>query len=320
MIIVSEFIADPGPAMLQASGRENIIDPGLWQRRENLLQLLQSAEALIIRNQTKADEQLFSAAPRLKVLGRLGVGLDNIDLAAAAKHGVAVTSARNANAIAVAEYVFAAMTHFARPLYKMDGSVRAGGWEREIYTTVELAGKTLGLIGVGEIGRRVAARAKAFSMQVLAYDPFIGPYDAAVAEDHAELLSLEEVARRSDYLSVHTPLTAATRHMINADILQLVKPEAVLINTSRGPVIDEAALLAALQSEKLRGAALDVRESEPPAMGDALANHPRVCSTPHIAGLTAEAQERTSLLVVADVLRVLRGERAIGAVKLPVKQ
>ncbi len=319
MIIVSEFIAEPGPAMLQASGLETVVDPQLWQRRENLFQLLQLAEALIIRNQTKADEQLLAAAPNLKVIGRLGVGLDNIDLAAAAKHGVAVTAARNANAAAVAEYVFAAMLHFARPLFMMDNSVRAGGWEREKYTTSELAGTTLGLIGVGEIGRRVAARAKAFSMRVVAYDPFIGPYDAAVAEDHAELLSLDELARRADYLSVHTPLSAATRHMINADFFQHVKPEAVLINTSRGPVIDEAALLAALQAEKLRGAALDVRETEPPAVGDALANHPRVCSTPHIAGLTAEAQERTSLLVVADVLRVLRGERAIGAVQLPVK-
>lgn len=314
MIVVSEMLAPPGPELLAASGRETVADPTLWRDPERLHDVLETAEALIVRNQTRVDAALLAAAPRLRVIGRLGVGLDNIDLPSARERGITVTAGRNANAIAVAEYVLAAMLHSARNLPAADASVRAGQWDRTSFGGHELWGKTLGLIGAGEIGRRVARRARAFGMGVVAYDPLVGPYDDAPAEQGIALLPLADVLARADFVSLHVPLLPATRHLVNVATLSSMRPGAVLINTSRGAIVDEAALLQALDSGRPAFAVLDVREQEPPPPDDPLRQHPAVLLTPHIAGLTAEAQERTSRLVVGDVLRVLDGERAIGAV------
>ncbi len=314
MIIVTEMLAPPGPELLAASGLQTIADETLWRDPVRLRELLPAAEALIVRNQTRVDAELLQAAPRLRVIGRLGVGLDNIDLQAARARGVVVTAGRNANAIAVAEYVLAAMLHAARGLSAADASVRAGQWDRTRFGGRELWGSTLGLIGAGEIGRRVARRARAFGMRVIAHDPLVGPYDFAPAEQDIALLPFEEVLARADYVSLHVPLLPATRRLINAKTLAQMRPDAVLINTSRGAVVDEAALRDALDAGCPRFAVLDVREQEPPPSDDPLRSHRAVLLTPHIAGLTAEAQERTSQLVVGDVLRVLDGERAIGAV------
>ena len=314
MIVVSEFLAAPGPEMLAASGQQVMADPALWRDRGRLLQALRESTALVVRNQTRVDAALLEVAPALRVIGRLGVGLDNIDLAAARARQITVTAARNANAISVAEYVLGALVHLARNFAGAHASVVAGRWEREAFTGDELWGKTLGLIGVGEIGRRVARRARAFGMTVVGYDPLLGPYDYPLAEEGIELLSFDEVLARAQAMSIHVPLIAATRHLFNERTLGLLRPEVVLINTSRGGVIDEAALARALDAGRLRAAVLDVREVEPPPDDDPLRLHPGVLLTPHVAGLTNESQERTSRLVVADVLRVLAGERAIGAV------
>lgn len=314
MIVVSEMLAAPGPELLQASGQMFHIDAQLWRDREKLYARVADASALIVRNQTRVDAELLACAPRLQVVGRLGVGLDNIDLAAAKSRGVVVTAGRNANATAVAEYVIAALLHVYREVAAADASTRAGGWERARFGGMELAGKTLGLIGAGEIGRRVAVRAQAFGMRVVAYDPLVGPYDFAPAEQHIELLPLDDVLSASDCLSLHVPLIPATRNLIDGAALARMRPGAVLINTSRGGIVDERALLTALAEGTIRHAILDVRENEPPDADDPLLRSPHVTLTPHVAGLTAEAQERTSRLVVSDVLRTLAGERAIGMV------
>src|SRR5579875_928741 len=314
MIVVSEFMAPSGADLLAASGRKVISEPTLWREPERLQQALTEAEALIVRNQTRVTAHLLAQAPHLRVIGRLGVGLDNIDLAAARQRGIVVTAGRNANAIAVAEYVVAALLHDARDLAAADASVRSGAWDRQHFGGFELWGRTLGLIGVGEIGRRVTKRARAFGMQVIGYDPLVGPYDFAPGEQEIALLALDEVLSRADAISLHVPLIPATRHLINAERLRLLRPNAILINSARGGIIDEAALLGALNAGHLRRAVLDVREIEPPPPDDPLRTCPSVILTPHIAGLTAEAQERTARLVVTDVLQVLAGGKAIGAV------
>jgi D-3-phosphoglycerate dehydrogenase len=314
MIVVTEMLAPPGPELLEASGRPVKLDPTLWRDLARLQALLDEAEALIVRNQTHVTEQVLDAAPRLRVVGRLGVGLDNIDLAAARARGITVTSARNANAIAVAEYVLAAMLHIARNLAAADASVRAGKWDRVQFGGTELWGRTLGLVGVGKIGRRVAKRAQSFGMTVIGYDPLVGPYDFAPAEQEITLVPLDELLARADVVSLHVPLLPATRHLINAERLSQMRPHAVLINTSRGGIVDEVALLDALTGGGLYRAVLAVSEFEPLPAESPLRSCEAVILTPHVAGLTAEAQERTSRLVISDGLRVLSGERAIGAV------
>ena len=314
MIVVTELLSPPGPELLAASGRPVTLDPTLWRDLTRLQALLGDAEALIVRNQTHVTAELLDAAPRLRVVGRLGVGLDNIDLAAARARSITVTAARNANAIAVAEYVLAAMLHLARNFAAADASVRAGKWDRVQFGGTELWGRTLGLIGVGEIGRRVAKRAQAFGMTVIGYDPLVGPFDFAPAEQDITLLPFEEVLAGADVVSLHVPLLPSTHHLINAKTLAKMHPHAILINTSRGGIVDEVALLEALTTRHLYRAVLDVSEVEPRPVDDPLRSCDSVLLTPHVAGLTAEAQERTSRLVITDVLRVLAGERAIGAV------
>lgn len=314
MIVVTEMLAPPGPELLEASGRPVKLDPTLWRDPARLHLLLGEAEALIVRNQTRVTAELLGAAPRLRVIGRLGAGLDNIDLEAARARGITVTSARNANAMAVAEYVLAAMLHIARNLAAADASVRAGKWDRVQFGGTELWGRTLGLVGVGEIGRRVAKRAQSFGLTVIGYDPLVGPYDFAPAEQEITLVPLDELLARADVVSLHVPLLPATRHLINAERLSQMRPHAVLINTSRGGIVDEVALLDALTGGRLYRAVLDVSEFEPLLAESPLRSCEAVILTPHVAGLTAEAQERTSRLVISDVLRVLSGERAIGTV------
>ena len=314
MIVVSEFLPSPGPELLATSGRAVTSDATLWRDTARLHDLLGDAEALIVRNQTRVNAELLDAAPHLRVVGRLGVGLDNIDVKAAREHNIVVTAGRNANAIAVAEYVMAAMLHYSRNLAAADASTRAGNWDRQRFGGTESWGRTLGLVGVGEIGRRVAKRAEAFGMSVIGYDPWVGPYDYAPMEQDIRLLSLNEVLTRSDVVSLHVPLLPSTHHLIDAEKLAMMRPHALLINSSRGGIVDEGALLDALTKGQLRQAVLDVREIEPPAADDPLCSCDAVVLTPHIAGLTAEAQERTSQLVVSDVLQVLAGGKAIGAV------
>ena len=303
-ILVTEVIDPLGIQILESGGHVHY-DPHLWQDPDSLQLLITDYDALVVRNQTLVTSALLDQS-HLCVIGRLGVGLDNIDVAAAKASQIPVIVAKGANSIAVAEYVLSCCLEHCRPLTAVDALTRNGEWDR-LRGGVEIYGKTLGIIGLGDIGQRLTLRARALGLHVIAYDPVLLPTHWTIVDGGAELKTLEEVLALSDFVSVHVPLTADTYHLINAFRLQQMKPSGYLINTARGGVIDEPALLRAIQSGHLTGAALDVREIEPPPLNDPLRQESRILMTPHIAGLTHEAQVRTAQLVAEDVVRVLNG-------------
>ncbi|NWQ42874.1 hydroxyacid dehydrogenase [Bacillus sp. EB106-08-02-XG196] len=311
-ILITEIIWNDGIEELVKQGLEVDYDENLWGNRKKLLQVVKHYDAIIVRNQTKVDQELLEAGNRLKVVGRLGVGLDNIDTIAAKERGIKVIYARHANATSVAEYVMAAMLSANRPLHLADYDIRKGHWNRKKYTGEELADKTLGLIGLGEISHRVAKRANAFGMKVIGFDPFITEYDHIVSETGVQVKdSLEELLSVSDFVSLHVPLTAATKYLISETELNRMKPSAVIINTSRGGIIDENELSIALNNHTIAGAFLDVLEIEPISQSNRLLSCERVILTPHIAGLTNESQIRTSLLVAKEVAKILKGNPSL---------
>lgn len=305
-VVITELIWPEGLEVLSQQS-EVYYDPDLWKKPEELKKVLTDADAIIVRNQTQVSAGLLNAAPRIKVVGRLGVGLDNIDIAACKQAGIAVVYARNANAVSVVEYVFAAMLSFSRRLEWADEDVKKGNWSRKRFTLSELYGKTLGLIGIGEIGTRLAARARAFGMNIIGYDPFLPPYEVACAEFGVSLTNLEQVLTQSDFISLHVPLNDKTRNLIYKENLAMMKPNAYVINTSRGGIINEDDLYVALKSKQIAGAALDVLSQEPPD-GSSLLELDNLILSPHIAGLTEEAQIRTSVLVAREVCKVLAGQ------------
>jgi len=315
-LLLPEDIRDPAIEAL-AARFEVVSEPTLHQHRARLLSRARETRALMVRNATLVDAELLAAAPRLRVVGRIGVGLDNLDLPALSERGVVVCWPPEENAVSVAEHVFALLLSLARKVPAGDQSVRAGEWDRPAHIGFELFGKTLSILGMGRIGMRVALRARAFGMRVLGYDPYLTAQSPAITESGAELVSLAEALSRADVVSLHLPLTPETRRLLNAGALSQMKPTAVLLNTSRGGVVDEAALTAALREGRLAGAALDVRETEPP--GDSpLHALPNVVLTPHIASWTAESLHRVISTVAADVSRVLDGEPARQFVNFPM--
>ena len=243
-----------------------------------------------VRNQTRVDATLLEHGPSLKAIGRLGVGLDNIDLEAARDQAIPVVLARNANAVSVAEYVMAAILQCSRNLFAADAEVRAGTWDRRRFTGSEVYGKTLGLVGMGEIGQRAARRATAFGMRVLGYDPYVALYDYPIVETGVELVDLDALLGSSDFVSLHVPLNPSTWHLFSWATFEKMKPGAWLINAARGGVVDEADLARALEGGLLGGAVLDMLEEEPVSKTSPLLRQDHVVFSPHIAGLTEEAQ------------------------------
>ncbi len=303
-IIVSEDIR--GAAMDELRQRYDVaFEPDLWQDPDRLLQLIDDARALLVRNQTRVTADVIAAGPRLIVIGRAGAGLDNIDTNAATEAGVVVTFTPSENAISVAELTIGFMLSLSRELPAADVSTKAGGWERKRFTGVELYGKTLGLVGYGRIARLVAERAQAFGMTIVAFDPYLDEADA-------QLLPLDEVLVHSDYVSCHMPATAETRGMLSRERLTKMKPSAFFINAARGEVVDESALIEALQDKRIAGAALDVRADEPPATGG-LNDMPNVILTPHVGAFTHEAQDRVVASMCLDIATVLDGQPAANA-------
>lgn len=286
-------------------------EPELWKDCNVLLEKVKSVNAIIVRNQTRVNEELLKAGVDLRVVGRLGVGLDNIDIQAAKKMGIDVVFARNANAISVAEYVIASILEASRTLLTAHQDVRQGHWDRKRFTGSELYGKTLGLIGMGEIAHRTAKRASAFGMHIIGYDPFVTPYDYSVAETGIVLTSFSSLLQEADFISIHVPLNAQTASMMSMPEFKEMKSTAIIINTSRGGIINENALFEAIQQNQIAGAFLDVLEQEPIQSAHPLLQCERVVITPHIAGLTEESQVRTSLLVAKEVENVLRGKVAL---------
>ncbi len=300
-IVIAEFMDKAAVSTLR-SRFDVVYDPALVDRRAELLKLLGDAPALIVRNRTRVDAEMLAAAPKLRVVGRLGVGLDNIDVAACKARGIEVIPATGANALAVAEYVIASVMVLLRGAYLSSAEVAGGKWPRtRLSEGRETAGRTLGLVGFGGIGRLTAKLARALGMRVLAYDPLL-PADAALwPEAGVERRELDELLAEADAISLHVPLTAQTRGLIGAARIDRMRPEAVLVNTSRGGIVDEAALAQALRSGRLSGAALDVFEHEPLPAGSPLATVPNLILTPHIGGLTRESNTRVSTMIAAAV-------------------
>jgi D-3-phosphoglycerate dehydrogenase len=315
-VVIAEPFADPGKAVLREHGIDVVSCAG--RPREELLAALQDADGLIVRSETRVDRDLLSRAPRVRVVGRAGVGVDAIDVDAATEAGIVVVNTPAANTIAATEQTFALMLGLIRNIAPANASIRDGLWERAPFIGTELFGKTLGIVGLGRIGGGVATRARVFGMHVIAHDPFVPESRADTLG--AQLVSLEALLEQADIITLHVPLTAQTRTMIDGNALGRMKRTAVLINCARGGVIDEEALLQALEAEKIRAAAIDVVAEEPPVPGSSgakLQRHPRVLATPHLGGSTREALERIAVELARDVVDALGGRPAAGAVNAP---
>ena len=311
-IVISEFM-DEAAIAGSLAGHEVLYDAALVDRRDDLIAALADARALIVRNRTQVDTGLLAQAPKLETVGRLGVGLDNIDVAACAARGIAVYPATGANDAAVVEYVIATMLILLRGAYAATGAVLGGAWPRTQLLGREAGGKRLGLIGFGAIGRKVGACASALGMTVCAYDPHLAAGDPVWSQPWGKVaaLDLDTLLQDSDVVSLHVPLTDATRNMLDGARLARMKAGAILINAARGGVIDEAALAAALRARQLGGAALDVFTQEPLSKAGAqiFADCPHLLLTPHIAGLTVESNVRVSQMVAEKVRNHLAGGR-----------
>jgi (S)-sulfolactate dehydrogenase len=304
-IVISEFMDEAAVAML-AAHHATEYDRDLVDRREELKAKLIDADALIVRNRTQVNVELLAAAPRLRVVGRLGVGLDNIDVAACAARDIAVIPATGANALAVAEYVIGAAMVLLRGTYFATADVAAGKWPRAALSSGrEIAGKTLGIVGFGGIGRLTGRLGRALGMRVIGFDAELAADDGVWRDEGVEPRTLDALLARADVLTLHVPLVPATRNLIDARRIAAMKPGAILVNTARGGVIDEAAVAGALSSGRLGGAALDVFEKEPLPAGSPLAGCPNLLLTPHIAGVTAESNERVSSMIAERVIETL---------------
>ena len=305
-IVISEFMDEAAIATLSERFHTHY-DPGLVDRPADLLAQMAAAKALIVRNRTQVTGAVLGAAPGLQCVGRLGVGLDNIDLAECEARAIAVYPAAGANNISVAEYVVTAILVLLRRAWFASAEVAAGAWPRQDLIGREAAGRVLGLVGFGAIARETALRAAALRMDIIAFDPFLQDDDPAWS--HARRVEFDELLAASDAVSLHVPLTGQTRHLINGAALARMRSDAVLINAARGGVVDEPALAEALRNGRLAGAALDVFESEPlPAQSGAVfAGLGNVILTPHIAGVTEESNVRASAMTAANILRHLEG-------------
>ena len=305
-IVIAEFMDPPAVASLAASF-DVAYDAALVDDTAALVAAVADADALIVRNRTQVNGALLDAAPRLAVVGRLGVGLDNIDVDACAARVVAVIPATGANALAVAEYVVGTALLLLRGAYRATAQVAAGQWPRaQLSAGREIHGKCLGLVGFGGIGQLTARLAQALGMDVVAHDPAFAADAPVFAQYAVEPLALDALLARADVVSLHVPLVDSTRNLIDATRLARMKRDAILINTSRGGIVDEAALARALIGGELGGAALDVFANEPRAAGSPLAGAPNLLLTPHVAGVTAESNARVSSLIAERVAQCLR--------------
>jgi (S)-sulfolactate dehydrogenase len=307
-VLISEFM--DAAAVASLARRFSVkYDPQLVEDRARLLGALSGASALIVRNRTRVDPELLAGAPELRVVGRLGVGLDNIDTAACAARGIEVIPATGANADSVAEYVLLAAGVLLRRAYFATDEVAQGEWPRPKYSEgAELSGKLLGLVGFGAIGQVTARKARGLGLRVAAHDPLLAPDAPAWRETGAIRLALDELVAQADIVSLHLPLDASTRNLFDRARLERMKPGAVLVNTARGGIVDEGALAELVRAGRIGGAAIDVFAEEPLPARSPLAGAPNVLLTPHIAGVTRESNQRVSSLVAERVAAALSKE------------
>ena len=301
-ILLTDGLDERGQSILRASGD---VDDRKDISADDLLKAIPEYDALIVRGRTKVTESVLSVASGLKVIGRAGVGVDNIDLEAAKKHNITVVNAPLSTSLAVAELTFGLLLAMAREIPRADAGMKQGQWLKKELEGVELNGKTLGLIGFGRIGVEVGKRAVAFGMNVIAYDPLIS--EDEIKNRGAEAVSIQDLYAWSDFISLHLPLNVQTRALIGPLAVSQMKDGVRIMCAARGGIIDEPALLAALNSGKVAGAALDVFGQEPPGLTE-IVSHPRVIATPHIGAQTAEAQSRASEDIANEVLSALNNK------------
>jgi D-3-phosphoglycerate dehydrogenase len=312
-ILVSDPISPRGVELLRANPKFHVdVNTGL--KEEALLQIIADYDALVVRSQTKVNAKVIAAAKKLRVVGRAGVGVDNVDVDAATRRGIIVMNTPGGNTISTAEHTFSMMMALSRKVPQAHASMKAGKWDRKSFEGVELYNKTLGIIGMGRIGGEVARRAIAFGMRVLAYDPFLSVSRAKALQ--VEVVELDEIYTRSDFITIHVPMTDQTRGMINKDAIAKMKKGVRLINCARGGLIVEADLIEAIQAGKVAGAALDVYEAEPPKDSPLLALD-NVVLTPHLGASTTEAQESVGTEVAEQIAEALSGGTIRNAVNLP---
>ena len=301
-ILVSDGLSEAGLKLLATAG-EVTANPKITP--DELIAALPQFDALVVRSRTKVNAKVLAAGTKLKVIGRAGVGVDNIDVPAAVAKGITVVNSPLAASVAVAELTVGLMFALARSIAAADASLKQNKWEKSAFMGSELDGKTLGLLGIGRIGTETAKRATALGMKVIAYDPALQP--AQIKERYAEPATFDEVLAKADYVSLHLPLTAANKNLLGAEQFAKMKKGARLVCAARGGVVDEEALKAALDSGQLAGAALDVFAAEPPAAGS-IATHPTVVATPHVGAQSHEAQTRAGIAIAEEVVAALQGK------------
>ena len=299
-ILVADPVSDTGLQVFHAEKNQFLVEVKTKLSPEELKKAVTDVDAIVVRSETQISADILAAAKKVKIVGRAGVGVDNIDIAAASKQGVVVVNVPGGNTISAAEHTMALLLSMARNVPQANASVKAGEWKRSQFVGTELLGKTLGLIGLGRIGREVAKRCQSFGMNVIGYDPF-------ASEEYAKtfqitLATLEEIYKKADYISVHVPLNDSTRNLFNAQTLAKLKPGVRLINCARGGIINEKDLAEAIKSGHVKGAALDVYEQEPPAKDNPLFGLPNVILTPHLGASTEEAQVKVAQ-ELAETLR-----------------
>ncbi|MBI1862472.1 MAG: phosphoglycerate dehydrogenase [Deltaproteobacteria bacterium] len=313
-ILIADGLAKEGQTLLKNSPNVELLSFDAIDRKA-LKEALGSVDILIVRSRTTVDADLLDSAASLKVVIRAGIGLDNINVPAATERGIIVMNAPTGNIVTTAEHAIAMLFATSRHIARADASIRAGKWEKKLFQGSEIRGKTLGIIGLGNIGKVVAQRAQGLEMQVVTYDPYVTP--EAAAKYNIQVLSLEDLLARADYVSIHVPLIPATKNLLNAKTLQLMKKGAYVINCARGGIVDEVALVEHLQSGHLAGAALDVFETEPLPADHPLTRLPNVVLTPHLGASTDEAQVQVGVEVADQVTQYIQGGVLKNAVNVP---
>jgi D-3-phosphoglycerate dehydrogenase len=314
-IMICDPISPKGIALFQQRPEFDVTVLKQRLPEAELLPLVADVEAMVVRSETKITRKLIEAAPKLRVVGRAGVGVDNVDVEAATQRGIVVMNTPSGNTISTAELTFSMLMSLARKIPQANASMKAGEWNRKAFSGVELYNKTLGILGMGRIGTEVARRAIAFGMRVLAYDPYLTLSRANALQ--VELVELDEVFSRSDFITVHMPMSDETKGMVNAAAFAKMKPGARVLNCARGGIINEADLAEAIKSGKIAGAALDVYETEPPAKDFGLRDLPQVIMTPHLGASTEEAQENVGIEVAEAITDYLLNGAVRNAVNLP---
>jgi D-3-phosphoglycerate dehydrogenase len=311
-VLVADLIAADGVERLRQHFEVDVVT---GQSPQDLLNRISAYDALVVRSETKVGADHVAAASRMRIIGRAGVGVDNIDVEAASKAGILVVNAPAGNTIAAAEHTIAMMMALARNISQANRSLLGGSWDRKSFMGYQLRGKVLGVVGLGAIGSEVAKRAQGLEMQVLAFDPMVSRERAEMI--NVQMVELDDLCRRADVITVHVPLVPSTKHLFNAQRLAICKSGVRLVNVARGGIYDEEAVLGGLDSGKVAGFAADVFETEPPPAGSRLLQHPHVVATPHLGASTEEAQVGVAADVVDQIIAVLGGGPARWAVNAP---